>query len=82
LVVLPLPAGVAAGQRVVGRDGKVNEANGLGEASSNCAAGDGDGIAAGSASWVTLNLKPGHYELVCNLPNHYANGMWTEVDVR
>jgi uncharacterized cupredoxin-like copper-binding protein len=81
LVVLPLPADARPGQRIVGRDGKVSEANSLGEASSNCAAGAGEGIAAGSASWVTLNLKPGRYELVCNLPNHYASGMWSELDV-
>ena len=25
---------------------------------------------------------PGRYELVCNLKNHYANGMHHELDVR
>jgi hypothetical protein len=38
LVVLPLPAGTAAGQRVPGADGKVDEAGSLGEASADCAA--------------------------------------------
>jgi uncharacterized cupredoxin-like copper-binding protein len=82
LVVLPLPAGAAAGQRVAGPDGKINEANSLGEASASCGAGAGTGITAGTAGWVTLYMKPGRYELVCNLPNHYTNGMWTELDVR
>jgi uncharacterized cupredoxin-like copper-binding protein len=30
---------------------------------------------------VTLDLKPGRYELLCNLPHHYAGGMYTELDV-
>jgi hypothetical protein len=50
----------------------------LGEASANCAAGTGDGISAGAAGWGTLTMPPGHYELVCNLTNHYADGMHQE----
>jgi uncharacterized cupredoxin-like copper-binding protein len=30
---------------------------------------------------VTLHLAPGRYELVCNEKNHYARGMFTELDV-
>jgi uncharacterized cupredoxin-like copper-binding protein len=30
---------------------------------------------------VTLTLGPGSYELVCNLPGHYAAGMHAELDV-
>ncbi len=41
----------------------------------------GDGIAPGAASWVTLHLDAGRYELICNLPGHYAAGMFTELDV-
>lgn len=81
LVVLPLAAGAAAGERVPGSDGKVDEAGSLGEASSSCAAGAGEGIASGAVGWVTLTLAPGHYELVCNLTNHYANGMRQELVV-
>ena len=81
LVVLPLPAGSAAGQRVPGPDGKVDETGSLGEASANCAAGAGDGVPAGAVSWLTLTLPPGHYELVCNLTNHYADGMHQEFTV-
>ncbi len=80
LVVLPL-VGAAAGQRVPGADGTVSESGSLGEASRSCAAGAGDGISAGSVGWVTVNLAPGIYELVCNLPNHYADGMHQELDV-
>ncbi len=81
LVVMPLPPG-GAGSRQVGSDGKVDESGSLGEASSTCGAGAGQGIAPGAASWVTLNLSAGPYELICNLPGHYARGMYTELDVR
>ena len=30
---------------------------------------------------LTLDLKPGTYLLVCNLPGHYAAGMWTVLTV-
>ncbi len=30
---------------------------------------------------ITLDLKPGTYLLVCNLPGHYAAGMWTVLTV-
>jgi len=81
VVVLPLAPGVAAGQRVPGADGTVDETGSLGEASGTCAAGAGDGIASGSVGWVTVTLAPGHYELVCNLQNHYADGMRQELVV-
>jgi uncharacterized cupredoxin-like copper-binding protein len=45
------------------------------------AAGAGDGIVSGAVGWVTVTLSPGHYELVCNLQNHYANGMRQELVV-
>ena len=82
LVVLPLAAGAVAGERVPNSQGKIDEAGALGEASKNCGQGTGEGIEAGAVSWVTLNLKPGRYEFVCNLPNHYADGMWQEIVVR
>ena len=64
-----------------GSTGKIDESGSLGEASAHCAAGTGDGIPAGAVSWVTLTLPPGHYELVCNLANHYGNGMREEFSV-
>lgn len=75
MVVLPLALAQAAGHRVTGADGKVDETGSLGEASASCAAGTGEGIKAGTVGWVTSNLAPGRYELVCNIRNHYANGM-------
>jgi len=77
----PLAAGASAGHRVPGSDGKVAETGSLGEASASCAAGTGDGVTAGSVGWTTVTLPPGRYELLCNLPNHYADGMWQELIV-
>ncbi len=82
LVVLPLADGQVAGRRAVGGDGKVSETGSLGEASASCAAGAGEGIASGAVGWAELDLAPGRYEIVCNLANHYADGMWQELDVR
>jgi uncharacterized cupredoxin-like copper-binding protein len=82
LVVLPLANSDAAGQRVPGADGKVDETGSLGEASRSCATGIGEGITSGAVGWVTLGLNPGRYELLCNLQNHYADGMYAELDVR
>ena len=78
LVILPLVGGQQAGARVPGPDGQVDESGSLGEASNPCGEGTGDGITSGSAGWVTVNLSPGRYELVCNMPNHYSAGMWQE----
>lgn len=82
LVVMPLTGTSAAGQRVPGPDGRIAEEGSAGEASASCAAGSGEGITSGAVGWVTLTLAPGRYELVCNLKNHYANGMYEEFDVR
>ena len=75
LVILPLKPGSSSGQLSTGADGKVSEEGNLGEASNKCAAGAGDGIPSGAVSWVTVTLPAGHYELICNLANHYVDGM-------
>ncbi len=80
LVVMPLGQG-AVGARPIGSNGQVSEDGSLGEASNACGQGAGEGIPPGSASWVTLHLDQGRYELICNLPGHYARGMYTELDV-
>ncbi|MEU6973770.1 hypothetical protein AB0A71_39810 [Kitasatospora aureofaciens] len=81
VVVLPLSPGQGLGERPTGPDGKIDEAGSLGEASRTCGAGAGDGIAPGAMGWTTLALNPGRYELVCNVPGHYAAGMYAELDV-
>jgi len=80
-VILPLPAGQIVGTRQVGGDGTVDEGGSLGEASNTCGSGVGEGIAPTSSSWVTVTLPRGRYELVCNLPGHYAAGMYAQLTV-
>jgi uncharacterized cupredoxin-like copper-binding protein len=82
LVILPLPANQIVGTRALRADGTIDESTSLGEASNTCAAGTGEGIAPASSSWTTLTLPPGRYELVCNIPGHYAAGMYTQITVR
>jgi uncharacterized cupredoxin-like copper-binding protein len=36
----------------------------------------------GKSGTLKLTLKPGKYLLVCNVPGHYAGGMWTLLTVR
>ena len=81
LVILPMKTGSAAGQLVPGSDGKIDENGSLAEASTSCGAGPGQGITAGTVGWTTVTLPAGRYELVCNLANHYADGMHQELDV-
>ena len=81
LVVLPLAAGQSVGDRVVSTTGRVDETGALGEASTSCAGGPGTGLDPGTIGWVTVQLAPGNYELVCNLPGHYGDGMYAELTV-
>jgi uncharacterized cupredoxin-like copper-binding protein len=76
LLILPAPSD-GVGTRKVSNDGKISESSSLGEASTSCGQGAGDGISPGSTSWVTIHLAPGTYELLCDEPWHYANGMFT-----
>ncbi|WP_158274575.1 plastocyanin/azurin family copper-binding protein [Cellulomonas sp. WB94] len=81
LVVLPLDGDQRAGSRVAGTDRRIDESGSLGEVA-DAGGGSGDsGIAPGATGWVTLDLPAGRYELVCNLPGHYAAGMFAEITV-
>lgn len=81
LVVLPLSDTQTVGTRPGGGDNKVDETGSLGEASTTNGKGTGEGIAPGASSWVTMDLAPGRYEVLCNLPGHYAAGMYSELTV-
>jgi uncharacterized cupredoxin-like copper-binding protein len=35
----------------------------------------------GASGSLTVNLKAGKYLLICNVPGHYASGMWTQFTV-
>ncbi len=52
--------------------GKASEAGSVGEVE----------VAAGSTRTLKLQLKPGHYALICNLPGHYKSGMHKDFVVR
>lgn len=43
--------------------------------------GETDEMAPNSEKTITLDLKPGAYLLICNVPGHYAAGMWTPLTV-
>jgi uncharacterized cupredoxin-like copper-binding protein len=55
---------------------KGNEANETG------AVGELDGVKPGNARVLILNLKRGHYALLCNLPGHYKTGQFADFYVR
>ena len=76
-----LAPGQDAGARAVRADGTVDETGSLGEASRSDGAGAGEGIEPGTSGWVSMNLAPGRYELVCNVAVHYAAGMYAELTV-
>ena len=38
-------------------------------------------LAPGASGGLTIRLKPGTYVLYCNIPGHYASGMWTLLTV-
>jgi uncharacterized cupredoxin-like copper-binding protein len=57
----------------LGHGSRVSEAGSVGEASD---------LAPGKTKRITLDLKPGHYALICNMPGHYAAGMHTDLSVR
>ena len=35
----------------------------------------------GKSGSLTVNLKPGSYLLICNVPGHFAAGMWARFEV-
>ena len=43
--------------------------------------GETGDLAPGAAKAITLNLKPGHYALICNMPGHYMAGQRTDLTV-
>jgi uncharacterized cupredoxin-like copper-binding protein len=53
-----------------------------GKASEKGAVGRVGDIAGGKSKKLTLNLKAGHYVLICNLPGHYKGGMYSDFTVK
>jgi uncharacterized cupredoxin-like copper-binding protein len=56
----------------LGKGSRISESGSAGEVAS---------IAPGATKSNTLDLKPGHYALICNLPGHYTGGMHTDLTV-
>jgi uncharacterized cupredoxin-like copper-binding protein len=81
MVILPLGNSKAVGARPFGGDARVDEAGSLGEVSRSDGGKNDSGIVPGTSGHVTLSLKPGQYELVCNVVGHYASGMFTKLTV-
>jgi uncharacterized cupredoxin-like copper-binding protein len=51
-------------------------------ASAKGSVGEVEDIAGGKSKKLTLNLKKGHYVLLCNIPGHYKGGMRTDFTVK
>ena len=58
---------------------KLKVANGTADETGNI--GETGDMPAGSTKTLTLNLKAGHYVVLCNLPGHYQGGMWKDMTV-
>jgi len=43
--------------------------------------GENGNIPAGTGANLTLDLKAGTYQIICNLPGHYVAGMYTDLTV-
>ena len=52
------------------------------EADETGAVGELDGVKAGNARVLVINLVRGHYALICNLPGHYQTGQFADFYVR
>ena len=66
---------------VLKTDGTALTINSDGEVSESTTAGEIGDIPVGKTASVTLDLKAGQYELVCNIKDHYKMGMHTAFTV-
>jgi uncharacterized cupredoxin-like copper-binding protein len=53
-----------------------------GRASETGSVGEIGNLPAGATKRLTLNLKKGHYALICNFAGHYKGGMYADLTVR
>jgi uncharacterized cupredoxin-like copper-binding protein len=81
LVVLPLAPGASVGTRAVGADTRSARTPASARRRPIAAPVPGRASPQATRAGVTIALKPGRYELLCNLPGHYAAGMYGELDV-
>jgi uncharacterized cupredoxin-like copper-binding protein len=52
------------------------------QASEKGKVGEVEDLSKGQSKKLTLNLKKGHYALICNIPGHYKGGMFADFTVR
>ena len=69
MVVVPAPDGADA---LAGDGGEADEAGALGEVAD---------LGPGDDGTLTVDLPAGDYVLLCNLPGHFAGGMYTALTV-
>jgi len=53
-----------------------------GEVDESTSVGEIPDVAPGKSASATLDLKPGKYAVICNLPGHYKGGMYGSLTVR
>jgi uncharacterized cupredoxin-like copper-binding protein len=56
----------------MGKGAPISEAGSVGEVSN---------VGPGQTKSSTLDLRPGHYALICNMPGHYMGGMHADLTV-
>ena len=61
------------GAENLGTDGEADETGAVDEVAD---------LPAGESKTLELNLEPGNYALVCNLPGHYEQGMYADFTVK
>lgn len=69
MVGVPLPAGKT---KLAVKGPRASERGAVGEVGE---------MPGGRSKTVTLGLKPGRYQLICNVPGHYAGGMFLNFTV-
>ena len=74
--MLVVKTDVAPGKITVGADGKFNEDDPAWTVVDEISEFD-----AGSTESKTFDLEAGKYQIVCNIPNHYNNGMFLPFEV-
>ncbi len=70
LVILKTPT---AASKLKVSNGRVSDKGSVGEI---------EDIASGSTKSKSVNLKKGHYVLLCNIPGHYGQGMRADLTVK
>ena len=58
------------------------EGSQINEDTAGTAVGEIEDVAPGKSKSKTFDLKPGKYVFVCNLPGHYAGGMYGSMTVQ